>query len=156
VAASTNSRGFAPGVPVLVVAVLLVVGGGLFWRFVLQRTDALEAAALTPEAKAYTRNLQLSDVKMKAAESYLKQSVVEIAGKITNAGDRPLQYVALNCVFYDPYGQVVLRERVAIVRSRTGGLKPGETKEFRLAFDSLAESWNQAMPQLVIAQIIFG
>jgi hypothetical protein len=59
-------------------------------------------------------------------------------------------------VFYDAYGQVVLRERVAIVRSRTGGLQPGETKSFRLPFDSIPESWNQAMPQLVIAQVLFG
>jgi hypothetical protein len=63
--------------------------------------------------------------------------------------------VELNCVFYDPYGQVVLRERVPIVRSRQGGLNPGETREFRLAFDTIPESWNQMLPQLVIAQITF-
>jgi hypothetical protein len=35
-------------------------------------------------------------------------------------------------------------------------LMPGETKEFRLPFDTLPESWNQALPDLVIAQIVFG
>jgi hypothetical protein len=44
---------------------------------------------------------------------------------------------------------------VSIVRERTGGLNPGETKDFRLPFDSIPESWNQSMPQMVIAQVLF-
>jgi hypothetical protein len=110
---------------------------------------------LTAEAKQYVRNLQLSDVEMKAAESYMKQQVVEILGKIANHGSRTLNLVEINCVFYDAYGQVVLRERVAVVGRRTGSLAPGSTKSFRLAFDNIPESWNQALPQLVIAQIVF-
>ena len=39
---------------------------------------------------------------------------------------------------------------------KTGGLKPGETKSFRLPFDDLPASWNQAMPQLVIAGVKFS
>jgi hypothetical protein len=110
---------------------------------------------LTPEAKAYVRYLKLDEVQMKATEAFLKQTLVEITGKITNTGDRRLRQVDINCIFYDPYGQVVLRERVSIVRPRTGGLNPGETKDFRLPFDNIPESWNQAMPQMVIAQILF-
>ena len=111
---------------------------------------------LTPEARAYTRNLQLSDVEMKASENYFQQAVVEIEGKIANAGDRPLDTVEIYCVFRDPYGQLVLRRRLAIVSPRMGGLKPGETKSFRLPFDDLPASWNQAMPQLVIAGVKFS
>jgi len=51
---------------------------------------------------------------------------------------------------------VTLRQRVAIVSSQMGGLKPGETKSFRLPFDNLPESWNQTMPQLVIAAVKFN
>jgi hypothetical protein len=92
---------------------------------------------------------------MNAHESYLKQSVVELTGNIGNTGGRVLRTVEINCVFYDPYGQVVLRDRVAIVSTKLGGLAPGETKPFRLAFDSIPESWNQAMPQMIIAAIDF-
>jgi hypothetical protein len=51
---------------------------------------------------------------------------------------------------------VVLRDRVSIVKERLGGLKPGETKDFRLPFDTIPESWNQVLPELVIAEITFG
>ena len=111
---------------------------------------------LTPEAKSYTRNLQLSDVEMKAKENYFQQAVVEIDGKIANKGERPLDTVEIYCVFRDAYGQLVLRQRLPIVRGRMGGLKPGETKSFRLPFDDLPQSWNQAMPQLVIAGVKFS
>jgi hypothetical protein len=82
--------------------------------------------------------------------------VVEINGKIGNSGDRNLNTVEIYCIFYDGYGQMVLRQRVPIVIERTGELKPGETKSFRLPFDDIPQSWNQAMPQLVIAGIRFS
>jgi hypothetical protein len=66
-----------------------------------------------------------------------------------------LKSVDLNCVFYDPYGQAILRQRVPIVSAQMGGLHPGVTKQFRLPFDTVPETWNNVMPQLVIAGITF-
>ena len=86
----------------------------------------------------------------------IRQAVTEITGKVGNEGNRVLKLVEINCVFSDAYGQVVLRERVPIVSQKNGGLAPGEVKTFRLAFDNIPESWNQALPQLVIAQIVFA
>jgi hypothetical protein len=37
-----------------------------------------------------------------------------------------------------------------------GKLAPGESKPFRLAFDNVPDSWNQTMPQMVIAAIDFA
>jgi hypothetical protein len=146
------------GVPpfIFILIGLILAGGAAFWYLEHQsRNYSPPKAVLTPEGKAYVKYLQLSDVAMKATDAYVKQRLVEIVGKITNAGGRRLKSVDLNCVFYDYYGQVVLRERVSIVRSRMGGLNPGETKDFRLPFDTMPESWNQAMPQLVIAEVLF-
>ena len=110
---------------------------------------------LTPEARAYLKNLALGEVQMQANESYLKQAVVEIDGKISNKGDRIVKLAEINCIFYDPYRLVVLRERVAIAGRKAGDLRPDDTKTFHLAFDSIPESWNKQMPDLVIAQILF-
>jgi hypothetical protein len=139
-----------------VIAILILLGTGV-WAYT-QYLDRLNTAdlPLTPEAKLYTRNLQLSDVELKAKENYFQQAVVEIDGKIANTGPRPLDTVEIYCVFRDPYGQLVLRRRLSIVNARMGGLKPGETKSFRLPFDDLPQSWNQTMPQLVIAGVKFS
>jgi hypothetical protein len=139
-----------------VIAVLVVLGlGTAGWLYTRYGTRQGAPPAITAEAKAYTRNLKLADVGMKATKSYLGQEVVEILGKISNVGDRDVQQVELTCIFHDPYGQVVRRLRVPIVKAQTGGLKVGEQKPFRLPFDDIPASWNQSMPQLVIAQIDF-
>jgi hypothetical protein len=140
----------------IVIATVLALGiAGFFFLERASRQPPPPPPPLTDEAKAYVRNLKLSNVDMKAHESFLKQAVVEITGDITNAGDRALKSVELNCIFYDPYGKVLLRQRVSIVSPRTAAVAPGETRSFRLPFDTVPESWNNVMPQLVIAGISF-
>ena len=146
-------------IPPLAIVIVLLLAAGLAGFLYLDRVAKRPPPPpppLTAEARLYVRNLKLSDVQMNAHESYLKQAVVEITGNIENAGDRKMALVEITCVFYDAYGQVVLRERVPIVSQKTGGVAPGETKSFRLPFDNIPESWNQMMPQLVIARIDFG
>jgi hypothetical protein len=133
-------------------ALALALAGGLIW-FMNRPHSAAAATPLSPAAKAYVRNLQLSDVTMKATESYVGQTVTEIEGKIGNSGSRTIQHADVYCVFYNSYGEVILRERVPIVVT---GLKPGETRTFRLPFDDIPGGWNNQMPQLVIAHIEFA
>jgi len=136
----------------IVVAVVTATGG--FWYYQRTAHAAPSVVVLTPEAKAYVHSLKISDSDMKAHESYAGViGVVEITGKIKNDGDRPVSLVEIYCNFYDGYRQLVLRQRVPIVKN---GLKPGEEKPFRMAFDTIPESWNQAMPGLVIAQMQFA
>jgi len=154
-ATAASEKTSIPILPI-VVGLVLVLGAAGFYVLNRQSYVSPRQPVLTGDARAYIRNLPLSEVEIKAQESYLKQSVVEITGKIGNTGNRVLKLVEINCVFMDPYGQVVLRERVPIVSPKIGGLAPGEIKNFRLAFDNIPESWNQGLPQLVIAQIVFA
>lgn len=158
-----EKRSIPPAAVVAAVVVVLGVAGILYLNSASKR-PAPPPPPLTADAKAYLKNLRFVSAdgqnsespRMEAHESYMKQSVVEITGNIQNAGDRILDVIEINCVFYDPYGQVVLRQRVPVVSKRMGKLAPGETKPFRLAFDNVPEAWNQAMPQMVIARIDFS
>jgi hypothetical protein len=138
----------------IVLALVLVLGGFLFLENASKKAPP-PPPPLTGEARAYARFLKLNNVEMKAHENYLKQSVVEITGDISNQGERILKKVEITCVFYDALGQLVLRERVPIVSPKIGTVAPGVSKPFRLPFDNVPESWNQTMPQLVIAGIEF-
>ena len=139
----------------VVIAVAALTAG--FWYFQKASHVAPQPVVLTPEAKAYVKSLQITGSDMKAHESFAGVvGVVEITGKIKNAGDRPVDVIEIYCNFYDTYRQLVLREKVPIVSIKMGGLKPGEQKPFRLAFDTIPASWNQAMPGLVIAQMQFA
>jgi len=137
---------------VVTLAIALALAGGLIW-FVNRPHATAAATPLSADAKEYVRNLQLTDVTMKATESYVGQTVTEIEGKIVNSGSRTVEHADVYCVFYNSYGEVILRERVPIVVT---GLKPGETRTFRLPFDDIPGGWNNQMPQLVIARIEFA
>jgi hypothetical protein len=151
---SRNPESKSVNVPlVIVLALIPLIAVGIWYANKRADEPPPPPPAATAEAKAYVKNLKLSGVDMKATENYAGGAVVEILGNITNNGDRPLARVDLSCIFYDVNGLVVLRERVAIVKTT---LNPGETKPFRLPFEGVSQNWNQALPQMVIAQIVFS
>jgi hypothetical protein len=135
-------------------AVLALIAGLIY----LNRPVAVDSGNVeaSPEAKAYVRNLALSDIEMQAAENFMQQRVVEITGKIANQGPRPLVSVELTCIFRGTDGHEVYRERIPIVRASATPLGGGQSRAFRLPFDTIPDGWNQAMPNLVIARIVFA
>jgi hypothetical protein len=140
----------------MVIALAMILILGVFsWLTFGPKPPPLPPPVLTTEAKQYAANLVFGNVRIQAAESMVNQRVVEILGDITNKGGRTVKLAEVTCVFHDYYGKELQRERVAIIGQRTGPLATGATKPFRLAFDDLAESWNQAYPDFVIAQIQF-
>ena len=157
----------------IVIGLVLVVGLAGFWYLDrVSKQPPPGPAPLTGAARAYVKYLKFVGADgqtpespvMESHESYLKQSIVEITGNILNAGDRVLNSVEINWVFYEPgsvmpngqlYQEVIWRERTFVVTRKTGGLAPGQARPFRVAFDNVPESWNQAMPQPVIAAIEF-
>ena len=160
--------------PMAIVAGIVVLLGlaGFWYLDRLSRQGPVTAPPLTGAAKAYVKYLRFVGAdgttpeapKMESHESYLKQSIVEITGNILNAGDRVLDSVELTWVFYEPgavmpdgrlYQEVIWRERTFVVTKKAGGLEPGKSRPFRVAFDNIPDSWNQAMPQVVIAGIEF-
>lgn len=153
--ANRSGGGLPVGALVFVLAAILGgVGAYFLHQNWMDRAPLLPQ--LTEEAKAYLPHLALSDVEMNAEESFLEQTIVAIEGKLTNQGTRALRAVDIHCVFREPYGEEVARELVRIVGRRGNDLPPEETRSFRLAFDGVAAEWNQALPDLYIAQVVFA
>jgi hypothetical protein len=133
---------------------LILIAGGAYLERPVPSTIPAKASA---EATAYLGNLQLSDVKMKAAENLMHQQVVYIDGKIANNGPRPIERIDIFCIFSAVDGSEVHRERVAVVQApATAPFGPKQVRTFELPFDNLPDSWNQGMPRLMIAQIRFS
>jgi len=145
--------------PALIVVVLVLAAGLAGFLYLNHEAKKPEPAPppLTGAAREYVHHgfLPITGADMQAHESYLKQQIVEITGNIGNTGDRVVDTVEIVCIFQDPSGQVIARKRVAIVKHGSH-LAPGETRPFRLPFDDIPETWNQTMPQMVIARIEFS
>lgn len=151
----TAGAGLPVGIAVFALsAVVGLTGSYLLYLDWLDRAPLLPQ--LTAEAKAYLPNLALSDVKMSAEESFLEQTTIRIDGTLTNHGTRPLGAVDIHCVFREPYGQEIGRELARIVDRRSNGLAPSAKQSFRISFDNVADTWNQALPDLYIAQVVFA
>jgi hypothetical protein len=143
--------------PLVIGAIVVLLGAGIALYLYWQSQQAADGGpVLTEEARAYLADLDLGEVQMAASDTFLTQTLVEITGKIENLGSRTVELVEINCVFRDVDGIEIAREPSVIVGPRTGPLGPGQQKSFRLAFDSLPEGWNQNMPNLFVAQILFG
>jgi hypothetical protein len=144
----------SPTLIVTAAILLLVAVAGAF--YLTRPTSPAAPASATADAKAYVRQLELSEVTMSASESFMNQQLVEVQGKITNRGDRSLRNVEVFCLFYSPGGQEIHRERTTVVGTKGQSLTPGQTQTFRLPFDALPDGWNQAVPRMVIANISFA
>ena len=134
---------------------LILIFGAFGWLTFGPKPGPPPPPHLTDEAKQYLPNLGLANVHMQAAESYVQGRLIEILGDISNHGARTLKSAEVVCVFSNYSGQELARENAFVVGGAPGSLAPGQTKPFRLPFDNIPDTWNQAMPKLVIAQIQF-
>jgi hypothetical protein len=118
-----------------------------------------------PGPPPYAASLKFSDLKMSQAQNFVGATVTYIDGTLNNTGDKTLAHAVVQVTFKDSYGQVAQIENVPIKVLQTGGpyddtadlsiapLASGQSKPFRLIFEHVSEQWNQAYPELQIANV---
>ena len=146
----TNWRAIGIGVGI-VVAIIVIL-------FLVSRTQ--QKAPSGPPA--YAANIKFSDLKMSAAENFVGATVSYIDGTVTNAGSQTVTHVLAEVTFKDSMGQLAQRETVPLRVLQTSGpypdavdlsvspLAPGQSKPFRLTFESISGQWNHEYPELKV------
>jgi hypothetical protein len=114
---------------------------------------------------AYAAKLTFSELKTSAAQNFVGATVSYIDGVVTNTGDKTVTHAVVQVTFKDDLGQTAQREELPLRVLRTGGpydeavdfnlspLAPGQSKPFRLTFESISAQWNHAYPDLQITQV---
>jgi hypothetical protein len=156
---ATEERDFSR--VIIVVAVVGVIAVMLSIAFLL-REPAKPAKTVSP----YAANLKFSDFKMSAAENFIGATVSYIDGNVTNTGDKTVTHLVVAVTFKDELGQVaqgpdevplrVLQESgpyPEAVDLSVSPLAPGQTKPFRLTFDSISAQWNRQYPEIKVADV---
>ena len=146
--------------PILIgLAILLLIVGVIV--FVL-REGPRKPAGPPP----YASNLKFSDLKMSASENFVGATVSYIDGTVTNAGDRTVTHAAVRVLFKDDMGQTVGDESLPLHILQTTGpypdivdlsaspLGPGQSKTFRLTFESISAQWNRQAPQIQVLEVV--
>jgi hypothetical protein len=147
----------AAAVIILGLGILVVAGG---------RTpqESAQGTGMAP-ADAYAPKLPISGIQMSEATSFSGAKVTYIDGQINNSGDRTVVAITVQVGFHNDTGQFSQRIAVPLNLIRTrepyvdtqpvsaAPIEPGQTREFRLIFDTMPADWNQQVPEIRIISV---
>lgn len=154
---ATEEKDSSQRVIYISVAVVMIIA--IVFAFLL-RTPPKTTSGPPP----YAAKLRLSDFKMSAAENFVGATVSYVDGTIANTGDRTVTHVQVQVVFKDDIGQLAQREDIPLQILKTDGpypeavdlslspLAPGQSKPFRLTFESISNAWNHQVPEVQITE----
>jgi hypothetical protein len=139
-------------------ALIVVVAAGVF--FFAGRKGPVAVPTTLQPADAYAASLPLSGLAMSESESLSGGKVTYLDGYVTNTGSRTVTGATVQVVFANdealapqvdtlPLSLIRMKEPYIDVEPvRAEPLKPGDSREFRLAFESVPEDWNTQMPEV--------
>jgi len=146
---------------IIAIAVAIVMAVAVIVALLLRTEPKASSGAPPP----YAAKLQISDLKMSAAENFVGATVSYVDGTVTNTGDKTVIHAVVEVVFKDDMGQVVQRETVPLRALKTGGPYPeavdlsvsalasGQSQPFRLTFESISAQWNRQYPETKVINV---
>jgi Protein of unknown function (DUF2393) len=163
--ASHQTREATSWMPWIVAAAVVILGLGIL--VVVGGRSTPESAMGTGMAAAdpYAARLSISGIQMSEATSFSGAKVTYIDGQIANSGDRTLAAITVQVGFHSDVGQFAQRVAVplSLIRTRepyvdtqpvsAAPIEPGQTRDFRLIFDTMPADWNQQIPEIRIISV---
>ncbi len=146
------------------VPILLGVGFVLIVVGVIAVLSRGSPKPVTPP-NPYAAKVNLSDVKMSAAENFVGARITYIEGTVTNNGDKTVTHATVHVAFKNSLGEVAQADDVALYLLKTAGpypdtvdlrvapLVPGQRAPFRLTFDHISNDWDRAYPDLKVTDV---
>ena len=119
------------------------------------------------QADPYAAKVQLSDLKLSAAENYVGGTVTYLDLNLTNTGDQTLVGAQMKAVFKNSMGQVVQTETLPLhilAENKMGGYEdlvdigrapigPGQTKPVRMTLEHISDDWDRQYPEMQLVNL---
>jgi hypothetical protein len=164
--AAQQTREATSWVPWIIAAVVVIVGLGIL-VVVGGRSapDSSSSGTGMAPADPYAAKLSLSGLQMSEATSFSGAKVTYIDGQIANTGDRTLTGINVQVGFHNDTGQFAQRISLplSLIRTRqpyvdtqpvsAAPIEPGQTRDFRLIFDTVPPDWNQQYPEVRVISV---
>ncbi len=121
-------------------------------------------AGLAP-ADPYAASLPITNLKMSQAGNMAGSQTTYLDGQITNKGQRTVTGITVQVAFHGFSNPISskLTMPLTLIRTRqpyvdtqavsAAPIQPGETRDFRLIFDSLPQDWDQNYPEVRVIQV---
>lgn len=116
-------------------------------------------------ADPYAANLPISNVKMSQSGSMSGGQTTYIDGQITNSGQQTVTGITVQVAFHGFTNPIAKKATMPLMLVRTrepyvdlqavsaAPILPGQTRDFRLIFDSVPQDWNQNYPEIRVIQV---
>jgi hypothetical protein len=164
--ASHQTREATSWAPWIVAAVVVIVGIGALAILGGRGSRQAEAGGtgMAP-ADPYAANLPVSGLRMSEATSFSGAKVTYVDGQITNNGSQTLSAITVQVGFHSDTGQFALRLALPLSFIRTrqpyvdlepvsaAPIGPGQSRDFRLIFDTVPAEWNQQYPEIRVVSV---
>lgn len=160
--AESRERNWMP----LAIAAAIVILAAVVVVLVLQHGQHGAAVApVSAQADPYAGNLPISNVAMSESGNLAGGKVTYLDGHIANKGTRTVTAITVQTLFRNVAGEVAQNDvqPMQLVRTRepyvdlepvsAAPLKPGDERDFRLAFDAVTPNWDGTYPQLRILHV---
>jgi len=146
------------------VAGLTIVAVLLILLFLGHRRPAVALNTLQPLA-TYAANLPLSQLAMSESTSLSGGKSTFVDGQIQNTGTQTVTGITVQVLFRNDEQMPPQVETLplALIRTRepyidtqpvsASPLKPGDTRDFRLIFETIPANWNVQMPEIHVIQV---
>ncbi len=151
--------------PWAIAGVVIVVGLGLLIALGGHEASTLATDPGLAPIDPYATSLAITDLKMSEASNFAGGKVTYLDGKIANQGSQTLTGITVQVAFRNDLKEIAQKETLplSLIRTRepyvdtqpvgASPLKPGEQREFRLVFDSVAADWNQQYPEVRVVKV---
>lgn len=149
---------------IIAVAIIVVVGGGLF-LFLERGKSGSSVTPISAQPDSYAANLPITNLAMSESSNLAGGKVTYLDGHITNKGDHTVTGITVQVLFRNYAHEVAQNETqpLMLIRARepyidvepvsAAPLKPGDERDFRLIFDTVADSWDNAYPEIRIVHV---
>lgn len=147
-------------------AVVLILGGGLVF-FLSRGKGPAPATPINAASDGYAASLPISQLEMSESSNLAGGKVTYIDGHIANQGGRVVTGITVQVLFRNNAHEVAQNETqpLKIIRMRdpyidvepvsAAPIKPGAGSDFRLIFDTVADTWDGAYPEIRILHVDF-
>jgi hypothetical protein len=145
-------------------AVILAVAGGLL-LFLSRGKTGPTVTPISAQPDPYAASLPITNLSMSESANLAGSKVTYLDGQIANQGSRTISAITVQVLFRDYAHEVAWNETqpLQIIRTRdpyvdtepvsAAPLRPGDQRDFRLAFDSVPDSWDGAYPEIRILRV---
>ena len=149
---------------ILAAAIIVVVGGGLF-LFLGHGKNASSVTPISAQPDPYAVNLPITNLAMSESSNLAGGKVTYLDGHIANKGNQTVAGISAQVLFRNNAHEVAQNETqpLMVIRTRepyvdvepvsAAPLKPGDERDFRFIFDTVADSWDGAYPEIRIVHV---